>query len=318
MTHLIDGDDLAVVVEPVGLGAKDLHLRSSAGSAGRVRVSAKCGFSSGSVVSLDIRRGARGRRRADLVIAKCRSPPPSTRDTGAPLAARCRERAPAGVAIRLGSEVGRVSPWNHGEGRWARASSPPRAWQPSPHPVGRERGTRAERSAMNRERVFASTARVFGPSARPDTPTARVSGGARGAKVLSFGEICTRRWCRGNGRGWARTAARTRKATRDCFWDLAESFLLALERGINGRKSAHGRPDRTRQRLERPIGKLLSQAVEKNRAGTSSCDAENARGGSRGDAPGDRGAGSEGRGGAGEGGHDCLLGGYRNVRCRVL
>ena len=56
MTHLIDGDDLAVVVEPVGLGAKDLHLRSSAGSAGRVRVSAKCGFSSGSVVSLDIRR----------------------------------------------------------------------------------------------------------------------------------------------------------------------------------------------------------------------------------------------------------------------
>ncbi len=253
-----------------------------------------------------------------MVIAECRSPPPSTRDTGAPLAARCRERSPAGVAIRLGSEVGRVSPWNHGEGRWARASSPPRAWQPSPHPVGRERGTRAERSAMNRERVFASTARVFGPSARPDTPTARVSGGARGAKVLSFGEICTRRWCRGNGRGWARTAARTRKATRDCFWDLAESFLLALERGINGRKSAHGRPDRTRQRLERPIGKLLSQAVEKNRAGTSSCDAENARGGSRGDAPGDRGAGSEGRGGAGEGGHDCLLGGYRNVRCRVL
>ena len=60
MTHLIDGDDLAVVVEPVGLGAKDLHLRSSAGSAGRVRVSAKCGFSSGSVVSLDIRRGERG------------------------------------------------------------------------------------------------------------------------------------------------------------------------------------------------------------------------------------------------------------------
>ena len=60
MTHLIDGDDLAVVVEPVGLGAKDLHLRSSAGSAGRVRVSAKCGFSSGSVVSLDIRRGEHG------------------------------------------------------------------------------------------------------------------------------------------------------------------------------------------------------------------------------------------------------------------
>ena len=239
------------------------------------------------------------------------------RDTGTPLAAGCRERAPAGVAIRLGSEVGRVSPWHHGEGRWARASSPPRAWQP-PHPVGRERGTRAERSAMARGRVFASTARVFGPSARPETPTARVSGGARGAKVLSFGEICTRRWCRGNGRGWARTAARTRKATRDCFWELAESFLLALERGINGRKSAHGRPDRTRQRLERPIGKLLSQAMKKNRAGTSSCDAETARGGSRGDAPGDRGAGSEGRGGAGEGGHDCLLGGYRNVRCRVL
>ena len=184
------------------------------------------------------------------------------RDTGTPLAAGCRERAPAGVAIRLGSEVGRVSPWHHGEGRWARASSPPRAWQP-PHPVGRERGTRAERSAMARGRVFASTARVFGPSARPETPTARVSGGARGAKVLSFGEICTRRWCRGNGRGWARTAARTRKATRDCFWDLAESFLLALERGINGRKSAHGRPDRTRQRLERPIGKLLPQAMEK-------------------------------------------------------
>ena len=60
MTHLIDGDDLAVVVEPVGLGAKDLHLRSSPGSAGRVRVSAKCGFSSGSVVSLDIRRGEHG------------------------------------------------------------------------------------------------------------------------------------------------------------------------------------------------------------------------------------------------------------------
>ena len=57
MTHLIDGDDLAVVVEPVGLGAKDLNLRSSAGSAGRVRVSAKCGFSSGYVVDLDIRRG---------------------------------------------------------------------------------------------------------------------------------------------------------------------------------------------------------------------------------------------------------------------
>ena len=208
-------------------------------------------------MDLDIRRGraasTSGFRHSQMSLAPALDA--HARDTGAPLAARCRERAPAGVAIRLGSEVGRVSPWNHGEGRWARASSP--------HPVGRERGTRAERSAMNRERVFASTARVFGPSARPDTPAARVSGGARGAKVLSFGEICTRRWCRGNGRGWARTAARTRKATRDCFWNLAESFLLALERGINGRKSAHGRPDRTRQRLERPIGKLLSQAMEK-------------------------------------------------------
>ena len=318
MTHLIDGDDLAVVVEPVGLGAKDLHLRSSAGSAGRVWVSA-AGFSFGLLLGIWLSAASAGRRQPD------RSP-----NVARPRPRRARARyghAPRCWVSRTRPGRGRDS---FGKRSWESLTLAPRGGPmgsgffssaglaASPHPVGRERGTRAERSAMARGRVFASTARVFGPSARPETPTARVSGGARGAKVLSFGEICTRRWCRGNGRGWARTAARTRKATRDCFWDLAESFLLALERGINGRKSAHGRPDRTRQRLERPIGKLLPQAMEKNRAGTSSCDAETARGGSRGHAPGDRGAGSEGRGGAGEGGHDCLLGGYRNVRCRVL
>lgn len=187
MTHLIDGDDLAVVVEPVGLGAKDLHLRSSAGSAGRVGVSA-AGFASGSILDLVIRGWVRGAdNRTDRRMSLAPALDAHARDTGTALAARGREIAPAGVAIGLGSEVGRVSPWNHGEGRWARASSPPRAWQPSPHPVGRERGTRAEMSAIARERIFASTARVFGPSARPEPTTARVSGGARGAKVLSVG-----------------------------------------------------------------------------------------------------------------------------------
>ena len=36
MTHLIDGDDLAVIVEPVGLGAKDLHLRWGWREVGRI------------------------------------------------------------------------------------------------------------------------------------------------------------------------------------------------------------------------------------------------------------------------------------------
>lgn len=64
MTHLIDGDDLAVVVEPVGLGAKDLHLRSSAGSAGRVWVSA-AGFSFGLLLWIWFSAAGAGRRQPD-------------------------------------------------------------------------------------------------------------------------------------------------------------------------------------------------------------------------------------------------------------
>lgn len=64
MTHLIDGDDLAVVVEPVGLGAKDLHLRSSAGSAGRVWVSA-AGFSFGLLLWIWLSAASAGRRQPD-------------------------------------------------------------------------------------------------------------------------------------------------------------------------------------------------------------------------------------------------------------
>ena len=186
MTHLIDGDDLAVVVEPVGLGAKDLHLRSSAGSAGRVGVSA-AGFASGSILDLVIRGWVRAPTTGP--IAGCRSPRPSTRT-------RATRARPSLLGVENAPPPGSRFVW---EAKWGESHLGTtgradglgllllRGLGSLPHPVGRERGTRAERSAMARERVFASTARVFGPSARPDTPTARVSGGARGAKVLSVG-----------------------------------------------------------------------------------------------------------------------------------
>ena len=62
MTHLIDGDDLAVIVEPVGLGAKDLHLRWGWREVGRIR--GQHSIRLGSILDLSFGFGYRaGRRR---------------------------------------------------------------------------------------------------------------------------------------------------------------------------------------------------------------------------------------------------------------
>ena len=172
---------------------------------------------------------------------------------------------------------------------------------------------------MARVHVFAVARRVRGPPGRPEDPVrAGLRPSAGSVSFIVCRNLRAAMGCRGNGRWGARTAAWTRKATRDCFWDLAESFLRWKKRGTSGRRSAHGaRIGRGNDWKDLSVHSS-PLALEKNRASTSSCVAEQAPGGTRDDAPGDRSAGSEGRGGTGEGGHDCLLGGYRNVRCRVL
>ena len=212
-----------------------------------------------------------------------------------------------------------VSPWSHGGGRWAGASLPPRAWQPRPPPVGRDgwiAGVNVSDGSCTRLRSGTSCERSAGTAGGPGT---RGSPAERG--IHEFYRLP--KFARGDGVSRKRAVGGTHRSV-DAESDAGLLLglggeLPAVEKAGNvGSEVSSRRSDRTGQRLERPIGISLPLALEKNRASTSSCVAEQAPGGTRDDAPGDRSAGSEGRGGTGEGGHDCLLGGYRNVRCRVL
>ena len=134
-----------------------------------------------------------------------------------------------------------VSPWSHGGGRWAGASPAPRAWQPRPPPVGRDgwiAGVNVSDGSCTRLRSGTSCERTAGTAGGPGT---RGSPAERG--IHEFYRLP--KFARGDGVSrkravGARTAAWTRKATRDCFWDLAESFLRWKKRGTSGRRSAHG------------------------------------------------------------------------------
>ena len=212
-----------------------------------------------------------------------------------------------------------VSPWSHGGGRWAGASPAPRAWQPRPPPVGRDgwiAGVNVSDGSCTRLRSGTSCERTAGTAGGPGT---RGSPAERG--IHEFYRLP--KFARGDGVSRKRAVGGTHRSV-DAESDAGLLLglggeLPAVEKAGNvGSEVSSRRSDRTGQRLERPIGISLPLALEKNRASTSSCVAEQAPGGTRDDAPGDRSAGSEGRGGTGEGGHDCLLGGYRNVRCRVL
>jgi len=79
MTHLIDGDDLAVIVEPVGLGAKDLHLRWGWREVGRI--GGQHSIRLGSILDLSFGFGNRAGAATptDGPIARCRSFPRSSR-----------------------------------------------------------------------------------------------------------------------------------------------------------------------------------------------------------------------------------------------
>ena len=230
--------------------------------------------------------------------------------------------APSVVLRRSHSALTRslgVSPWSHGGGRWAGASPAPRAWQPRPPPVGRDgwiAGVNVSDGSCTRLRSGTSCERSAGTAGGPGT---RGSPAERG--IHEFYRLP--KFARGDGVSRKRARGGTHRSV-DAESDAGLLLglggeLPAVEKAGNvGSEVSSRRSDRTGQRLERPIGTLLPLALEKNRASTSSCVAEQAPGGTRDDAPGDRSAGSEGRGGTGEGGHDCLLGGYRNVRCRVL
>lgn len=323
MTHLIDGDDLAVIVEPVGLGAKDLHLRWGWREVGRI--GGQHSIRLGSILDLChlvlvIARGRRRRRmdrspdaglsRARFVDAR-HGRGPRRREVNAPSVV---SPFPFGAKGSLG-----VSPWSHGGGRWAGASLPPRAWQPRPPPVGRDgwiAGVNVSDGSCTRLRSGTSCEGTAGTAGGPGT---RGSPAERG--IHEFYRLP--KFARGDGVSRKRAVGGTHRSV-DAESDAGLLLglggeLPAVEKAGNvGSEVSSRRSDRTGQRLERPIGISLPLALEKNRASTSSCVAEHAPGGTRDDAPGDRSAGSEGRGGTGEGGHDCLLGGYRNVRCRVL